>query len=82
MIIPNLYVYHTFLELLKILKTNTPISLYSLFTQSQRDNNLTIYPPKLLLEISRINFTFKSSSLWNTLATKIFNKNIPREDAL
>ena len=82
MILPNLYVYHTLLELFKILKTHTPISLYSLFTQSQRDNNLTIHLPKFVLEISRNNFTFKSSSLWNALATKIFKKNIPGKDGI
>ena len=42
----NLYVYHTFLNTFKILKTHTPVSLYSLFNQSQRDNKFLLILPK------------------------------------
>ena len=78
----NLYAYHTFLELFKILKTHVPISLYSLFTQSQRDNNLILCLPKFRLEISRKNFVFKSSSLWNALIANIFEKSALGKDGI
>ena len=77
MILSNLYVYHTFLELFKILKTHVPVSLHSLCNQSHRNTNLKLKLPKLVLEISRNNFVFKSSSIWNYLITNIFEKNVP-----
>ena len=82
MILSNLYVYHTFLELFKILKTHVPVSLHSLYNQSHRDTNLKLKLPKLVLEISRNNFVFKSSSIWNYLITNIFEKNVPGKDGI
>ena len=77
MTLHNLHIYHTFMEAFKILKTHIPVSLYCLFRQSQRDTNMILHLPKFVLEISRNNFIFKSSTLWNTLIDKIFEKNAP-----
>ena len=62
----NMYVHHTFLDIFKILKTHIPISLYSLFNQSQR--HLT----KVTLDISKNNFVFK----WNSLIGDILERSI------
>ena len=53
------------------------VLFYSIFTQSQRDNNLILCLPNLRIGISRNNFVFKSSkSLWNALIANVFEKSI------
>ena len=47
----NLYIYHTFLNSFKVLKTHTPLSLYNLFTQGCRDANFLLLLPKVNLNI-------------------------------
>ena len=59
----GIYYYHVLLSLYKIIKTHTPISLYSCFTKSQRKETLLITPQHSL------HFIFKASSLWNEAAT-------------
>ena len=44
---PNLYSYHCFLEVFKLLKFRTPIALHSLFKSSKRKEMLLNYPPNL-----------------------------------
>ena len=82
MTLPNLYVYHTFLELFKVLKTHIPVSLYYLFTKSVRENSLALHLPRYLLDISRNNFVFKSASLWNALITNVFEKCNPGKNGI
>ena len=69
-------VYHTFLDLFKILKTHIPISLYSLFNQSQRGINFKLHLPRVTLDISKNNFVFESCSLWNSLIGDILGRSI------
>ena len=38
--------------------------------------------PKVTLEISRNNFLFKSSSLWNSIFENIFEKSTPSESGI
>ena len=76
MTIQNMYVYHTFLDLFKILKTHIPISLYSLFNQIQRGINFKLHLPRLTLDISKNNFVFKSCSLWNSIIGDILERSI------
>ena len=71
-----MYVYHAFLDLLKILKTHIPISLYSFFNQSQRGINFKLHLPTVTLDISKNNFVFKSCSLWNSLIGDILERSI------
>ena len=63
----HLYHYHTILNIFKILKTHTPISLHSCFqfTQSQR-RALLLTPPA-----NSHNFIYKASSLWNIFKTTV-----------
>ena len=71
----NLFKYHTFLETFKILKTRLPVSLYSLFSQGQRDNFL-LHLPDVNLDVSKKNFVFSSTSLWNKIVGVILEKNV------
>ncbi len=65
MTVHNLYTYRCYCELLKILKFRLPISLYSLFKLSKRNETL------LLTEIPSIHFVYKSSLIWNFLRQKL-----------
>ena len=78
----HLYIQHTLLELYKIFKYRTPISLYELFHQSPRTTNSLVLLPKINLEISRCNFLFRASTLWNTLSVKLFNKCSPNDSGM
>ena len=65
MTVHNIYTYHCFNELLKILKFRLPMSLYSLFSLSSRKSTL------LLTTTPTIHFIYKSSTLWNHLRNKL-----------
>ena len=78
----NLYVYHTFINLFKILKTHTPISLHSLFNLSQRGTHFLLHLPRVTLEISKNNFVFHSNSIWNKLIINILQRSLPGENGM
>ena len=80
--LPNLYVYHTFLDLFKILKTHIPISLFSLFEQSPRETSFLLHPPKVKLNVSKNNFVFNSCLLWNGLIGSVFEESVPGENGI
>ena len=61
LVVQSLYYYHIILSLYKIMKTHTPISLYSCYTKSRRKETLIITPQH------SHNFVFKASSLWNEI---------------
>ena len=67
------------MDVFKILKTRTPISLYSLFNKGLRDTNFMVLLPEVKLSISKNNFVFKSSSLWNELIELILEKSLPNK---
>ena len=70
----HLYIYHTFLELFKVLKFQSPISISELFAFSRRHSNMLLILPKVKNETLKQNFVFQSSSIWNKLIEKLFNK--------
>ena len=78
----HLYTQHTLLELYKIFKYRTPISLYELFHQSPRTSNSLVLLLRINLEISRCNFLFRASTLWNTLSIKLFNNSSPNDSGI
>ena len=78
----HLQIQHTLIELYKIFKHRTPISIYELFHQSPRTANSLLLLPKINLEISRCNFLFRASILWNTLSVKLFNKCSPNDSGI
>ena len=57
--VQNIYYYHIILSTYKIMKTHTPISLYSCFTRSKRKETLLITPQH------SHHFVYKATSLWN-----------------
>ena len=61
--------------LYKAFKTHTPISIFEIFQQSNRETNILIKVPDVPINISKRNFAYKSSILWNTLIGKVLNKS-------
>ena len=55
----HLYIYHTFLELFKVLKFKTPLSIEEIDTFSPRFSNMFLILPKVKIEIAKCNFAFK-----------------------
>ena len=78
----NIYVHQSFMELFKVLKNHTPVSIFNLFTLGTRDTNVLLQIPKRFLNISKNNFVSKSSVLWNSLISKILEKAQPCENGI
>ena len=57
--VKHLHHYHVLLDTFKILKTHTPISMFTLFTVSKRKSTLLINPPHSQ------SYLHCASSLWN-----------------
>ena len=57
--VENLYRYRSIMELFKIIKTRTPISLFSVYHLSDRKENYLITPPP------NNQFFYKSAWMWN-----------------
>ena len=68
MSVPNLYSYHCFLEVFKVLKFRTPIAMYSLFSCSYRKEMLLKLPP---LPCSTSSYIFRVSKLWNEIQSRL-----------
>ena len=61
----NLYSYHTFMEILKILKLRDPITLHEQYTLSERK-------PTLIINTNPAeNFVSRSTKIWNTVSPKL-----------
>ena len=78
----HLYIQHTFVDLFKIVKYRTPISLYELFTPSPRNTNLLMCLPKINRDISKQNFTFSGSLIWNSVIGLVLNKCSPNDNGI
>ena len=78
----HLYIYHSFLELLKVLKFKTPISINELFVISARSSNMHLILPKAKIETVKCNFVFQASSIWNALIANLLNKCLPNSDGI
>ena len=63
--IQNLYTYHTFMEIFKILKLRYPISLFDLFNISSRKEMILITP------FPSNDFIYRATTIWNTVAPKL-----------
>jgi hypothetical protein len=61
----NLYTYHTFMEVFKILKLRCPMSLFDLFNVSSR-KEITLITP-----FPSNDFIYRATSIWNTIAPKL-----------
>lgn len=79
----NLYGIHTFMEIFKILKYHSPISIYELLLLGFRDcQKTTLLLPKINLQISMNNFIFKSATLWNRFYPNLFNRCLPLNNGI
>ena len=78
----NLYKYHTFMETLKILKFSTPISVHNLISLLPKTDKLRLEVPRVKLNITKQNFVFKSTQIWNDMSSEIFEKCSPNENGL
>jgi hypothetical protein len=78
----HLYIQHTFVDLYKIMKQRVPISLCELFNPSPRVTNLLMCLPKVNLEISKQNFVFNGSLIWNSIIGDVLNKCLPNENGI
>ena len=76
----NLYAFHTFMELFKIVKFCTPISLYDLFEVSSRSQLIIL--PRVNLDVSKQNFVFQSALIWNKFSGVVFEKCIPQVNGI
>ena len=63
--IHNLYTYHSFLEVFKILKLYKPIIMHKQYTTSNRKNTT------IILKRPSQTFVYRSSVLWNNIAPKL-----------
>ena len=63
--IQNLYTYHTFIEIFKILKLRYPISLFDLCNISSRKETILITP------FPSNDFIYRATTIWNTVAPKL-----------
>ena len=66
----------------RIIKTQTPVSLFSLFKLSTRDTNFTLQYPAVKLYIAMINFVYSSCMKWNSLIDKILERSLPSESGI
>ena len=73
----HLYIYHTFIDTLKLLKYRIPISIFELFKSSPRDVNIRLLVPRVKLDLTKVNFLIQASCIWNELAPKLMNTCIP-----
>ena len=65
MALKNLYSYHTFMEILKILKLRDPITIYEQYTLSERK-------PTLIINSNPAeDFVSRSTKIWNTVSPKL-----------
>ena len=78
----NLHKFHTCMEVFKILKFHSPISLHDLFQLSYRSNKLTLILPRVHLDTSKRNFVFTASGIWNKFLCVIFDKCAPQISGL
>ena len=78
----NLYQYHSFVEVFKLLKYNSPTPVYNLFLKSQRDNKLSLIMPIVQLNKTKENLVFSASENWNNLLEFIFEKCEPETSGI
>ena len=77
----NLYTYHTFMELYKVIKHHSPISIYDLLTVGPRKSEkFTLILPHINLEKTKQNFVFKSTLIWNKFINIVLNRWLPQSN--
>ena len=75
--VDNLYKYHSFMEVFKLLKYKEPISLSKLLTKSTRAQIVTLVLPNVNLDKTKQNFLFSASLNWNNIVKHVFERCDP-----
>ena len=70
----NLYIARTLGELFKILKLQSPISIYNSLKFCPITEHFKLLCPKFVLGISRNNFTISSILMWNSCINKLIDQ--------
>ena len=70
----NLYIARTIVELFKILKLQSPISIYNSLKFCPRTEHFKLLCPKFTLGISKNNFTISSILMWNSCINKLIDQ--------
>ena len=79
----HLHIYHTFIDLFKLLKLKIPISVSEIFKLSIiRTSNLLVTLPLIRTELAKRNFVFQASKLWNALIGKLMNECRPNSNGI
>ena len=78
----NIYAQRTFIDLFKVFKIHSPISIFSLFEFSERDTSHLIKLPQIKLNVSKSNYVFSSSIIWNNLVGQIFETCQPNKNSI
>ena len=78
----NLFKFHSFMEVFKIKKLNSPISLNEYFRLGSRSDKLTLILPRVYLDISKQNFIFGSSMIWNEFFSRVLSRCAPQSSGL
>ena len=58
------------MEVFKIIKIQSPISLFQLLNLSKRNHKYTLNQPKVKLDKTMQNFLYSTSAIWNNLIEK------------
>ena len=82
MTIGNLYLYHTYMETLKLFKFYSPSSMHKLFEFLPRNKSLLLKVPLVKLETTKQNFVFKATKIWNEFKNKVFDNCTPENSGI
>ena len=72
----NLYILRSLIELFKIIKLQSPVSIYNTFKFCPNTHHSKLLCPKYNLDISKNNFNVKSIVLWNANIDFLFDQPI------
>ena len=77
--VQNLYNFHCFMEVFKILKNRSPHSIFSQYIQSNRDylSHIQLTPPA-----PTTHFVYRSSIIWNILREKLKINDISQSTSI
>ena len=74
--IKNLNILRSLVELFKILKLQSPVSIYNIFKFCPLTQHFKLLCPKFTLDISKNNFTISSIKLWNENINRLLDQPI------
>ena len=74
--VKNLYISRSLVELMKIIKFHSPISMYEFFKFSNHHSKFRLQIPKHKLDISKRNYIHNAIKFWNTCIGKILDSPV------